>query len=195
LKNDRQEKDVVARIGNGRTSGASPVSAARSACGQHVDKAEAPAPAAAAAAGDPDIMVRIPVYVRCTCTLHPRVAPCARCIAFVVAEQCVVVTSTNEVEREREGGREGERERERERWLRTSSSFSDNDVIFEGQRTFAYVCLSACLARNNHYLSLENGNTMVRYNCMTAKDACSTTCLRSARIILTCSIILKFKCK
>ncbi|KYM93345.1 hypothetical protein ALC53_00282 [Atta colombica] len=58
LKNDRQEKDVVARIGNGRTSGASPVSAARSACGQHVDKAEAPAPAAAAAAGDPDIMER-----------------------------------------------------------------------------------------------------------------------------------------
>jgi len=98
------------------------VSAARSACGQLVDKAAA---AAVTAAGDPDIMVRIRVYVRCTCAVHPRVAPCARCIAFAVADWSSGVPHCDE------RGREADKN---EQVLPITT-----DLIFKKRRTFACV--------------------------------------------------------
>lgn len=163
------EKDVPARIENGRT-GASPVSTARSACGQHVDKAAAAAPAAAA--GDPDIMVRVCVYVRCTCAMHPRVAPCARCIAFAIVGWSSGAPRCDE--------------RGRERQIRTSSRSPTTTWSFKGRRTSAYVYLyerTACLAKQPLLISgkRKHGNG----NCTTEKDACDYDDPQSIGIIFS----------
>jgi len=97
----QEKKNVLAGIGSGWT-GAGPVSVARSACGQHVNKATA---------GDPDIIAY--VYVTCCmCAMHPRVPPCGRCI-HVRRWPVIQCTATELRKLNRERGRERGREKEK----------------------------------------------------------------------------------